>query len=252
MDKVKFENRDGMGLITLNDPEKMNGMSEELGADFLEAFRAADKDNDIRVIVITGVGKIFCAGGDISVFDEGVAGGYSYLRNTLGMFTEIEKSRTPVIAAVNGVALGGGCEMTMACDISIASEKAIFGLPEVGIGIMPGFAVLRLHQVVGRAKAKELILTAKTIDAKEAERIGLINKVVPPEQLMDAVEKEAKILMSKAPFSLTLAKSIINRELGGEETTSALNTTSLFFGLEDLKEGRSSFFEKRKPDFKGR
>lgn len=252
MGKALLDIKDGIGLITLNDPERMNGLSEALVTDLLEALHTADKDKNVKVIVITGAGKAFCAGGDISIFDRDIAGGYEYLRHVIPAFSEVEKTQKPVIAAVNGAALGGGCELTMACDMAIVSESAILGLPEVGIGIMPGFAVLRLHQIVGRTRAKELILTGKTIKAEEAERIGLVNKVVPVEQLMDAVEKEAKILMSKAPFSLALAKSIVNRELGGEEITSALNTTTIFFGTEDLREGKNSFYEKRKPEFKGK
>ncbi|MDY6971988.1 MAG: enoyl-CoA hydratase-related protein [Desulfatiglans sp.] len=252
MGKAVLEKRDGLGVITLNDPERMNGLSEALVTDFLDTLHAADNDREVQVIVITGRGKAFCAGGDISIFDRDIAGGYAYLRHVLPAFGEVEKTQKPVIAAVNGAALGGGCELTMACDMAIVSDSAILGLPEVGIGIMPGFAVLRLHQIVGRTRAKELILTGKTIKAVEAERIGLVNKVVPAEQLMDTVEEEAKILMSRAPLSLTLAKSIVNRELGGEEMTSALNTTTVFFGTEDLREGRNSFFDKRKPNFKGK
>lgn len=252
MNSVLLDKKNGMGVITLNEPQKMNGLSEALLSDLLESLEDAEKDDAVKVIIITGQGKIFSAGGDISIFDRDIPGGYKYINFVLDAFNKVEKTLKPVIAAVNGYALGGGSELTMVSDIAIASEDAVFGFPEVGIGIMPGFAVLRLHQIVGRTKAKELILTGKNIDAKEAERIGLISQVVPADQLMDAVEKEARLLMANAPFSLRLAKSIINKDLGGEEIVSAINTTSLFFGLEDLREGRNSFFEKRKPNFKGR
>jgi len=251
MDKVLFDKNDGIGTVTLNEPEKMNGLSEALLTDLLAALETAEQDEDVRVIIITGKGKAFCAGGDITVFDRDVPGGHRYVRLAIEGFGKIEKVQKPIIAAVNGPALGGGTELTMVCDMAIASEEATFGLPEVGIGIMPGFAIVRLHQIIGRTRAKELILTGKRINAKEAERIGLINRVVPRDKLMAAVEEEAGLLMAKAPFSLKLAKSIINRELGGEELTSAVNATALFFGLQDLKEGRNAFLDKRQPVFKG-
>jgi len=252
MEKVLFEKKEGIGIITLNDHKKMNGLSEKMVTELLNTLATAEKDDEVKVIIITGKENIFSAGGDISVFDRGVAGGYKYITFVLSAFIAVEKTLKPIIAAVNGYALGGGSELTMTTDISIASEDAVFGFPEVGIGIMPGFAVLRLHQIVGRTRAKELIMTGRKIDAKEAQRIGLINEVVPKNQLMDAAIEKAKLLMGMAPLSLRLAKSIVNREIGGEEITAAINTTTLFFGLDDIREGQASFFEKRKPDFKGK
>ena len=252
MKKVLFDKKDGMGVITLNDPEKMNGFSEELVTELLSVMEVAGRDDDVKVIIIAGKGKAFCAGGDISIFDRDVVGGFKYLDFVINGLIKIEKTLKPTIAAVNGFALGGGCELTMTCDMVIASEKAVFGLPEVSIGIMPAFAVLRLPQIVGRTRAKELIMTGKRIDANEAERIGLINKVVRSDHLMEAVEEAAQVMMNMAPLSLRLAKSVVNREIGGEEVVHAINTTSLFFGLEDLREGKNAFFEKRKPKFRGK
>ena len=252
MKKVLFDKKDGMGVITLNDPEKMNGFSEELVTELLNVMEVAGQDDDVKAIIITGEGKAFCAGGDIIVFDRDVVGGYEYLDFVINGLIKIEKTLKPTIAAVNGFALGGGCELTMTCDMVIASEKAVFGLPEVSIGIMPAFAVLRLPQIVGRTRAKELIMTGKRIDANEAERIGMINRVVRSDHLMEAAEEAAKMMMNMAPLSLRLAKSVINREIGGEEVVNANNTTSLFFGLEDLREGKKAFFEKRKPKFRGK
>lgn len=252
MKKVLFDRKDGMGVITLNDPEKMNGFSEELVTELLSVMEVAGRDDDVKVIIIAGKGKAFCAGGDISIFDRDVVGGFKYLDFVINGLIKIEKTLKPTIAAVNGFALGGGCELTMTCDMVIASEKAVFGLPEVSIGIMPAFAVLRLPQIVGRTRAKELIMTGKRIDANEAERIGLINKVVRSDHLMEAVEEAAQVMMNMAPLSLRLAKSVVNREIGGEEVVHAINTTSLFFGLEDLREGKNAFFEKRKPKFRGK
>lgn len=252
MEKVLFEKRDGLGIITLNEPEKMNGLSEGLVDGLLNAVEKAEKEDDVKVIIITGTGKVFSAGGDITVFDRGVVGGFKYVGKVLKGFVKIEKTMKPVIAAVNGLALGGGAELVLTCDVAIASEKAAFGFPEVAIGIMPGFAVARLHQVIGRTRAKELIMTGRRIEATEAERIGLINRVVSADALMEEVEAEAKLLMNMAPFSLTLAKSIINRELGSDDIASGIIATASFFGVEDLAEGKESFHAKRKPKFKGR
>jgi len=252
MSKIIFEKKDGIGTITLNDPDKMNGLSEPLVTELLATLEMAEKDNDIRVLILTGQGKIFSAGGDISLFDRGVSGGFDYINFVLKAFVGIEKVQKPVIAAVNGFALGGGTELTLSSDIVIASEKAVFGLPEVGIGIMPGYAVLRLHEVVGRTRAKELILTGRQFDALEAEKIGVVNQVVPHDELMDAVHKKAKALMEKAPKSLTLSKTTVNRAIGGDDLNAAINATSLLFGFEDIREGQKSFFEKRKPNFKGK
>ena len=252
MNKVLFEKEDSIGIITFNDSKKMNGLCEELITDLLNAIDLAEKDNEIRAIILTGQGKIFSAGGDISIFDGGITGGYKYLPYVLNVFIRMEKTAKPIISAVNGYALGGGCETAMASDIVIASEDAVFGLPEVGIGIMPGFAVIRFHQIVGRTVAKELILTGRKFDADEAQRIGLVNQVVPKNELMNAAKAKAKVLSNMAPMSLKLAKSVINRELGGEDISASINTTALFFGMEDIKEGQKSFYEKRKPQFKGK
>lgn len=252
MKKVLYEKKDNIAVVTLNEPEKMNGLSEPLVNDLLSAIGTAEQDDDIRVIILTGQGKVFSAGGDISIFDRGLAGGYKYINFVLNAFVRLEKVLKPVISAVNGYALGGGTELTLCSDIVIASEKAVFGLPEVGIGIMPGYAVLRLQEVVGRTRAKELIMSGRQFDAKEAERIGIVNHVVPADELMDAVEKKAKQLAQKAPLSLTISKTTINRQIGGEDITAAINATSMFFGLEDIREGQNSFFEKRHPQFKGK
>jgi len=252
MSTVRFNKKDGMGTITLNDPDKMNGLSEPLVTKLLKILDAAEKDRDIKVIILTGQGKIFSAGGDISIFDRGISGGFDYINFVLKAFVAIEKVKKPVIAAVNGYALGGGTELTLSSDIVIASDKAVFGLPEVGIGIMPGYAVLRLHEVVGRTRAKELILTGRQFDAAEAEKIGIVNQIVPHDDLMGAVEKKAKLLMERAPMSLTLSKMTVNRSIGGDDLNAAINATSLLFGYEDIKEGQRSFFEKRKPNFQGK
>ncbi len=252
MKKVLLEKKDGIGIITLNEPEKMNGLSEELVGELLDIVNLVEKDDALKIMIITGQGKIFSAGGDISIFNRGLAGGYKYIDFVLNAFASLEKTRKPVISAVNGYALGGGTELTLASDIVIASEKAVFGLPEVGIGIMPGYAVIRLHEIVGRTRAKELIMSGRQFDVKEAERIGIVNQIVPKDQLMAEAEKKARLLMEKAPLSLTLAKNIVNRAIGGEDIAASVHATSMFFGTEDIKEGQASFFEKRKPDFKGK
>ncbi len=172
------------------------------------------------------------------------------------IFTEIENLPQPVIAAVNGFALGGGCELACACDIRYASENAKFGQPEVGLGITPGFGgTQRLTRVVGRGHAKELIYTANIIDAQEALRIGLVNKVVPQAELMDAVMKLAKTITKKAPVAVQLAKAAINRGINCDVVTGISYEAEVFglcFATADQKEGMKAFIEKRKPTFEGK
>jgi enoyl-CoA hydratase len=173
------------------------------------------------------------------------------MRDVMSFLAALEKYPKPVIAAVNGLALGGGLEIAISSDIIIASEKAKFGVPEAAIGLAPGFAIIRLHQLVGRAKSKELSMTCDQISAEEALRIGLINKVVPHEELMDASMQMAKKITSKAPIAIELIKSSVNRGLHGEELTYAMDAMSGLFKTEDAQEGMDAFLNKRKPNFKG-
>jgi enoyl-CoA hydratase/carnithine racemase len=164
----------------------------------------------------------------------------------------LEKMDKPAIAAVNGYALGGGFEVALACDITIASENASFGLPEARLGIYPAFASLRLPGIMGAKRAKKLMLTGESVDAFEAEKLGLVNRVVPLPQLMEAAREEARKIIKLAPLGVAMTKAAVNRGFGGEDLAFTVEATSLLFGTEDHKEGFNSFMEKREPRFQGK
>ena len=220
-------------------------------------FRAIDKDDEVRVAIVTGEGRSFIAGADIAQMSElnGTEGRDMTIQGQKVMEL-IESINKPVIAAVNGFALGGGNELAMACDIRIASEKAKFGQPEVNLGIIPGYGgTQRLPRLVGKGMAKKLIYSAEMIDAQEAYRIGLVDEVVPAEELMEAAEKLAKTIMSKAPIAIKMAKVAINNGINTDLTIGvqfeAESYTSTFVS-EDRVEGMKAFVEKRPAEFKNK
>lgn len=253
-----YEKRDGMATITINRPQAMNAMNEETIPEILSRLEDAEKDENVRVIVITGAGeKAFCAGLDLKPMrDINVIKAVEMSRRGQKLTLAIEEVGKPVIAAINGYALGGGLELAMACDIRIASEKARIGQPEVNVGLIPGWGgTQRLPRLVGKGIAKELIFTGKMIDAKTAERIGLINVVVPPDELMSTVEELTKVIMSKPPIAIRLAKELINSSIETDQGTGLVHEAEAFGILsstEDYREGVSAFIEKRKPEYKGK
>ena len=216
-----------------------------------------DKCQETKVIVLTGAGKAFVAGADISEMSPlSAAEGYAFGKLGMDVFMQVERNSKPVIAAVNGFALGGGCELSLSCDIRLASTKAKLGQPEVGLGITPGFGgTQRLIRAVGPGMAKELIYTANIINAEEALRIGLVNHIYEPEELLDQAIKLAKTIASKAKLAVKYAKSAINNGIQADiETGMEIERTSfgLCFATEDQKEGMKAFLEKRNPEFKNR
>ncbi|UCF59397.1 MAG: enoyl-CoA hydratase/isomerase family protein [Candidatus Bathyarchaeota archaeon] len=253
-----YEKKDGIATITINRPKALNALNEETLPEFLSSLENAEKDENVRVIVITGAGeKAFCAGLDLkTVKDISVIKAVETSRLGQKLTLAIEELGKPVIAAINGYALGGGLELAMACDISIASENARIGQTEVNVGLIPGWGgTQRLPRLVGKGIAKELIFTGKMIDAKTAERLGLINMVVPPEKLKSAVEELAKVIMSKPPIAIKLAKELINSSIETDQGTGLVHEAEAFGILastEDYKEGVSAFIEKRKPEYKGK
>ncbi|MCS7121787.1 MAG: enoyl-CoA hydratase-related protein [Archaeoglobaceae archaeon] len=244
-----------LAIITLNRPEKLNALDSETRKDFLKAFNEAEER--ARVAIITGSGKAFAVGADINEL---------ILRNPLSsleagklgteLFNRIEESDLVSIAAVNGYALGGGCELAMACDIRIASDKAKFGQPEINLGIIPGAGgTQRLPRIVGLGMAKKLVLTGEVIDANEALRIGLVEDVVPHEKLMEKAKELASKILEKPPLALKFAKKALNASrtmalIDGLKYE--LSLFSILFSTEDAKEGMRSFLEKRRPEFRGR
>jgi len=253
-----YEKRDGIATITINRPQALNAMNKETIPEFLLRLEDAEKDENVRVLVITGAGeKAFCAGLDLkTVKDITVIEAVEMSRLGQKLTLAIEELGKPVIAAINGYALGGGLELAMACDIRIASENARIGQTEVNVGLIPGWGgTQRLPRLVGKGTAKELIFTGKMIDAKTAERIGLVNMVVLPESLKPAVEELAKVIMSKPPIAIRLAKELINSSIETDQGTGLVHEAEAFGILsstEDYREGVSAFIEKRKPEYKGK
>ena len=209
---LKYDNsREGIGVLTISSPATLNALNTTILGE-LDAFVSALDVNNTRVLIITGEGKSFVAGADIAQMSNlNEEEGYNFGKFGAMVFKKIEDLAIPVIAAVNGFALGGGCELAMACDIRVASAKARFGQPEVNLGIIPGFSgTYRLSKLVGQGIAKELIYTGDHIMADEALRIGLVNKVVAPEELMDTVLQMAERILTSAPVAVRLAKKCIN------------------------------------------
>jgi len=253
-----YEKSEGIATITINRPEALNAINEETILEILSEIDDAKKDESIKVIVITGAGdRAFSAGADIKMM-KGVdpLRGRELSRLGQRMCDEIEALEKPVIAAINGYALGGGLELAMACDLRIASEKARMGQTEINIGLIPGWGgTQRLPRFAGKGVAKEMIFTGKMIDAKEAEQLGLVNKVVPPDQLKSAVKELVNDIINKPPVGIKMAKELINSSLETPLTVGMAHEAECFGVLastEDFKEGLTAFLEKRKPKFKGK
>jgi len=251
--KVSSE-REGVVTLTISSPATLNALNSTILAEMNDFLDTLDPSR-VRVLVITGEGKAFVAGADISEMahlsePEGLAFG----QRGSAVFKKIEDLPFPVVAAVNGFALGGGCELAMACDIRIASAKARFGQPEVGLGIIPGFSgTYRLPKLVGQGIAKELIYTGKMIGADEALRIGLVNSVVQPEELAGAVDALVTSILKNAPIAVSYAKACINEnyDLDVDESIALENQYfSKCFATDDQKEGMDAFLNKRPAVFK--
>ena len=246
----------GIATITINRPQVLNALNSKTLMELNIAFGELDGTDDVKVIILTGAGKAFVAGADIAEMKPlDAIGGREFGLLGQSVFTFIENLSKPVIAAVNGFALGGGTELALSCDFIYASEKAKFGQPEVGLGVTPGFGgTQRLPRRIGNAMAKELIYSGRIINGTKAKEIGLANAVYPPEELMDAVMKTATEIASKGQVSVRLSKSAVNRGMD-VDINSALTLEADVFGLcfstHDQDEGMAAFLEKRKPEFTG-
>ncbi len=256
-ENIIVEKKDSIGIIKINRPNVLNALNKDTITELSKAIDELERDKGIKVAILTGEGKAFIAGADIKQMSEMTpleAKEFAEMGHSALM--KIEQSRLPFIAAVNGFALGGGCEFMMVCDICIASANAKIGQPEINLGVHPGFGgTQRLPRLVGRNIAKELLFTGRTIDANEAYRIGLLNKVVEDDKLMEEVTTLASTIASKSSVQTAFIKSLVNKGTDIDINTACSLEISYFssgFSTQDQKEGMKAFLEKRKPAFKGK
>jgi enoyl-CoA hydratase len=254
---IIYEISEGIATITINRPKVLNALSLEVLAEILDAALMANKDEAVKVLVLTGAGKAFVAGADISQMQNfGTRQGLAFGDLGHSVLQAFESMDKPVIAAVNGFALGGGTEISLGCDFIYASTKAKFGQPEVNLGIIPGFGgTQRLARCVGMNKARELIYTGDIINAEEARRIGLVSELFEPDELMEKVYEKARLLITKGPVAIATAKRVINK--GADLSLDAAlefekQAFGGLFGSEDQTEGMAAFLEKRPANFKNR
>lgn len=256
-ENIIYQVEEGIATIAFNRPKALNALNAALLAEFSQALDEIAADENIRVLILTGAGdKSFVAGADINTlatFNSLSAKNFSQKGHAI--IAKLQELPIAVIAAVNGFALGGGTEIAIACDFIYASENAKFGQPEINLGLIPGFGgTQRLPRLIGPNLAKELVFTGKMISAAEAEKIGLVNKVLPPDQLMEEVIKAAREIASKGRASLRAAKEAINYGLNTDLATGIhieVESFGMCYGSSDSQEGTSAFLEKRKPAFKG-
>lgn len=248
---------DAAALLTINRPKSMNALNTEVLNELHQAAEAVEADDAIRVLILTGAGeKAFVAGADITeLAGMNPLQGKQFVANGHKTMSRLQSLPIPVIAAVNGFALGGGLELALACDFIYAADTAKFGLPEITLGLIPGFGgTQRLARLIGKNRAKELIFTGALISAQEAMNMGFVNKVVPAAELMETVRKTASVIAAKGRVSLNMAKQAVNQGLDADLATGCkmeIDGFALCMASEDAKEGTSAFLEKRKAEFKG-
>jgi enoyl-CoA hydratase len=257
-EQLSLEQKDDIAFLTIDRPKKLNALDEATMSEIDEAVSALESDSAVRAVIVTGAGdKAFVAGADIKeLAEKNAASGYQTSLRGQGIFRRVETMTKPVIAAVNGFALGGGLELALACHLRVAAEGAKMGLPEVTLGAIPGYGgTQRLARLVGRGRALELILTGQPIGAAEAHRMGLVNRVATAESLLKATEELARQIIRNAPLALSHALVAVDRGLEAGQDEGMLMEATLFGILcssEDLREGMRAFLEKRPAKFEGK
>jgi len=253
---IKFEKEDNIAVVTISRPKVLNALNDEMIDELHHVFDAIAADKDIRCVILTGEGKAFVAGADIGELAEcDVQAGHKKCKIGQALMHKMEALPKAIIAAVNGFALGGGCEIAMACDIRLASEKAKLGQPESTLGIIPGYGgTQRLARLVGYGKAKEWIFSGDIYPVQEAHRAGLVDEIYPPEELMDKAKEMAKKIASRGPLAIAYAKEAINRGINTTLDAGCEHEATLFAAIcasKDKNEGTKAFLEKRPADFVG-
>jgi enoyl-CoA hydratase len=256
METLIVETADGVSLVRLNRPQALNALNSQVLAELVQVLDAAETDDAVRCLVITGSEKAFAAGADIKEMSSKTYA-EMFTQNFFGAAADrMTAFRKPIIAAVAGYALGGGCELAMLCDFIIAAETAKFGQPEITLGVAPGIGgTQRLTRFVGKSKAMDMILTGRMMDAAEAERAGLVSRVVPADKLIEEAMTTARKIAGLSPLAVMMNKELVNAAFETTLATGVNMERRLFhslFAFEDQKEGMAAFIDKRKPDFKGR
>ena len=250
---LRLSREESVSIVSLNRPSKLNALRSTVWADLRMMIDRLQRDGRTRAVIITGTGeRAFSVGGDIAEFSQlkTLELRREYQTDAMRTFADVEASTLPIIAAVNGWALGGGCELTLACDVVIASDRAMFGMPESTLGLVPGYGVLRAPQIIGRQMTKMLMMSAEKVDAREALRIGLVQRVVAHAQLMPSTLALAKTIAGNSSYAHVVGKKLINRGIDRAEFDYSIEALTVLQSAEDAREGLSAFLEKRTPRFR--